>query len=328
MLRFARVCYQELLKPLVFFLIQYLVRNPDKILSFFRSLALKFIYRRLELKSVSGTKELQMNKLLQKEINPKNEASSSLTVSGLPLYLNMNGPYTVLEYCPFIHQKFLDDIDTEANSEVNIVPNREIKTVCRDVNRKIFVPDTLFPSKNYLALAKTIRNFFKVVNRTKMYKAQGILIDGEPGLGKSKSCDFLATLNEYNEIYYINMSLTTLLKKDFKSIVAEVLTRRAGSTIIYFDELDKYLDFYIEYSFHKQEEIEDFVEYKRRYKQEFLYELLEVIETNMYEDGVVFIFCSNNFHTIFEDTNQVHFHSLKSRFAPIRFDRCDRRRDY
>ena len=145
-----------------------------------------------------------------------------------------------------------------------------------------------------------------------------------PGLGKSKSCDYLASLNKYHEVYYINLSLTTLLKKDFKSIVNDVISKRSGRTIIYFDELDKYLDFYIEYSFHKQEEIEDFDEYKRRQKQEFLYELLEVIETNLYEDGVVFIFCSNNFHTIFEDVNQVHFHSLKSRFAPIRFDRCDR----
>jgi ankyrin repeat protein len=324
-------------KALGIFLIQYLVKNPDKILAFFRSLALKFIYRRLELKPVSGTKAFYMNKLLQKEINPKMEPSSSLTISGLPLYLTLNGSYTVLEYCPGIHQKFVTDIDQEATleSEVQQVSNKVIKTQCRDMARKVFVPDTLFPSKNYILLDKIITNFFTVVNRTKMYKAQGILIDGEPGLGKSKSCDYLASLNKYHEIYYVNLSLTSLLKKDFKSIIDEVLNKRNGSTIIYFDELDKYLDYYIEYSFYKQEEIQDFIEYKRRLKQEFLYELLEVIETTIYEDGVVFIFCSNNFHTIFEDTtaslevgkpsfNQVHFHSLKSRFAPIRFNRCDR----
>jgi ankyrin repeat protein len=313
-------------KALGIFLIQYLVKNPDKILSFFRSLVLKFIYRRWELKSVAGTKESYIHKLLQKEINPKNEPSSSLTLSGLPLYLTINGSYTVLEYCPFIHQKFINDIDKEATleSEVKNVSNKEVKTICKDSTRKIFVPDSLFPSKNYILLDTIISNFFTVVNRTKMYKAQGILIDGEPGLGKSKSCDYLGSLNKYHEIYYVNLSLTALLKKDFKSIIDEVLIKRNGSTIIYFDELDKYLDFYMEYSFHKQEEIEDFIEYRRQQKQEFLYQLLEMIETNMYEDGVVFIFCSNNFHTIFEDVNQVHFHSLKSRFAPIRFDRCDR----
>jgi ankyrin repeat protein len=311
-------------KALGIFLIQYLVKNPDKILSFFRSLILKFIYRRLELKPAPGTKDAYINKLLQKEINPKAEPSSSLTLSGFPLYLTANGTYTILEYCPGIHQKFVNDINTEADAETEVKCNKEIKTQCRDLIRKLFVPDTLFPSKNYLALDTIISNFFTVVNRTKMYKAQGILIDGEPGLGKSKSCDFLASLNKYHEVYYVNLSLTALLKKDFKSIIDEVLTKRNGSTIIYFDELDKYLDFYLEYSFHKQEEIQDFTEYKRRQKQEFLYQLLEVIETNIYEDGVVFIFCSNNFHTIFEDVNQVHFHSLKSRFAPIRFDRCDR----
>ena len=306
------------------FLITYLSRNPDKIVSFFRFLILKFIYRRLELKNVAGTKEAYMHKLLQKEINPKAEPSSSLNISGLPLYLTLNGNYMVLEYCPYIHKKFLDSINKEADMESEVRPNKEIKTQCRDITRKVFVPDTLFPSKNYLALDTIISNFFTVVNRTKMYKAQGILIDGEPGLGKSKSCDYLASLNKYHEVYYVNLSLTALLKRDFKSIIDEVLIKRSGSTIVYFDELDKYLEFYIEYSFHNQEAISDFFEYRRRQKQEFLYQLLEVIETNIYEDGVVFIFCSNNFHTIFEDVNQVHFHSLKSRFAPIRFDRCDR----
>jgi ankyrin repeat protein len=312
-------------KALGIFLIQYLVKNPDKISTFFRSLIVKFIYRRLELKTISGTKDAYINKRLQKEINPKSEPNSSLTLSGLPMYLSINGSYTVLQYCPYFHQKFVDDIDNEANMEIIVQnPNKEIKTQCRDITRKTFVPDTLFPSKNYLALETIISNFFTVVNRTKMYKAQGILIDGEPGLGKSKSCDFLASLNKYHEVYYVNLSLTTLLKKDFKSIIDEVLIKRNGSTIIYFDELDKYLDFYIDFSFRNQEAITDFLEYKRQQKQEFLYQLLEVIETNIYEDGVVFIFCSNNFHTIFEDLNSIHFHSLKSRFAPIRFNRCDR----
>jgi ankyrin repeat protein len=313
-------------KALGIFLIQYLVKNPDKILSFFRMLALKFIYRRLELKVISGTNDFNMNKILQKEINAKNEPCSSVTLSGLPLYLNVNGIYTTLEYCPLVHQKFLTAISSEANDDSlnKNGRNKEIKTVCRDATKKIFVPDSLFPSKNYQKLDAIIDNFFTVVNKTKMYKAQGILIDGEPGLGKSKSCDYLASLNKYHEIYYINLSLPILLKKDFKSIIDDIISKRNGRTIIYFDELDKYLAFYVEYSFYKQEDIEDFNEYKRYYKQEFLYELLAIIETSAYEDGLVCIFCSNNFHTIFEDVDQVHFNSLKRRFAPIQFERCDR----
>jgi ankyrin repeat protein len=315
-------------KGLGVFLIQYLAKNPDKIMSFLRLLALKLVYRRLELKAVPGTKEAVLQKIINKEVNPKNEVSASLTLSGMPMYYSVQGAHSTLEYCPILHQKFLTDTTTEADLELQNESRpkgeKELKTICRDASRKPFDPDILFPSANYERLDTIIETFFMVVKRTKMYKAQGILIDGEPGLGKSKSCDYLASLNKYHEVNYVNLSLTELLKKDFLTIVKDLLIKKTGQMIFYFDELDKYLSYHIEYSFQQQKEVDDFEEYRRSYKKDFLYQLLEMIETTIYSDGVVFIFCSNNFHTIFEHTNQVHFNSLKSRFAPIRFERCNK----
>jgi hypothetical protein len=154
------------IKALGIFFIQHLVRNPDKILTFFRNLILRFIYRRLELKAVAGSNDVHLNRVIQKQINPKNEATSSLTLSGVPMYLTVTGSYSVLEYCPIIHQKFLNDIYQEALMESAPVVQKNIKTLCRDASRKIFTPDMLFPSKNYKRLDDIVKemDFERVQN--------------------------------------------------------------------------------------------------------------------------------------------------------------------
>lgn len=310
----------------IVFILQYLVKNPDKIITFLRLLALRLIYRKLQLKSVPDTKDYYMTKICQKEIttliDSKDPNAKVLSLSGLPIYYTVQGNYSLVEYCPVLHSKFIDDIDKEAEKDLH--NPQSMTTVCRDSNRKVFNPATMYPSINYKYLEKIVDGFFTVVKSTGMFKTQGILIDGEPGLGKSRSCDYLASLGKYGEVYYINLSLTTLLKKEFNTVVSEFLSRKSTvSTVFYFDELDKYLDYYIEFSF-QQQDTDDFETYRRSKKQDFLYDLLELLETPIFEAGAVFIFCSNNFHTIFEDVDPVHFASLKSRFAPVRFVRCNK----
>src|SRR5690606_24273036 len=40
--------------------------------------------------------------------------------------------------------------------------------------------------------------------------------------------------------------------------------------------------------------------------------------------GIVFIFCSNNFETIFDGVDMTHFASLKRRLVNVKFERCDK----
>lgn len=151
----------------------------------------------------------------------------------------------------------------------------------------------------------------------------------------------MASLGKYGEVLSvannINLSSTTLLSKDFASIVSDFLKQTSSiQTVIYFDELDKWLFYNIEYNYAVEKEKKeknrekekdnekelDFGEYKRSKKQKFLYELLELLETKVFEAGVIFVFCSNNFHTIFEDIDMTHFKSLRTRFTPLKFNRC------
>lgn len=93
--------------------------------------------------------------------------------------------YTYLEYVPQIHKSFIADLEAEANKDHSQTRTLSIAKVYKDVNRKVVMPDILFPSVNYKRLDAIIEGFFTVVQNTKMFNTQGILINGEPGLGKS-----------------------------------------------------------------------------------------------------------------------------------------------
>ena len=316
---FKTIC-SGTLKAIIVFMVQYLVKNPGIVLSAFRHFIIKLIYRRLQISTADDLHKILKNEIV---IDPKSTEPASITMRGLPIYYSVNGSHSALEYCPIIHESFLKEMTSLAQKESIQMENKT--TILRDAKRRVFNPLTMFPSNNYKRLDKIIDNFFKVVRLTKMFKAQGILIDGEPGLGKSRSSDYLASLGKYGEICYINLSVTELLKKDFNVIMNEVIPKKiTGPMIFCFDELDKFLSYNIEYSFQTQKEYNDFESYRRLKKQTFLYELLEVLETNLFDEGVVMIFFSNNFNTIFEDVDPVHFHSLRTRFAPIRFERCNK----
>ncbi len=275
-----------IIKSVGVFGIQYFVKDPSKIGQWIKYLFVKIFYRRLEITKSSSPQFHTINKKVQDVMNPRDEKSSSMTVRYVPIYLATEPNQIVMEYFAPLHEEFVSVLTAEEEIVIAKPMNKEeqIVTICKDGNRRIFTPDTLYPSKNYIRLSEIINNFFTVVKCTKMYKAQGILIDGEPGLGKSKSCDYLASLNKYHEICYINMSLVSLLKKEFIEIIEDVVVRKSGKTIIYFDELDKYLEYNIDCSFGEQSECEDFQEYKRKKKQDFLYELLNMIETNVFVD--------------------------------------------
>src|SRR5204863_3510527 len=70
-------------------------------------------------------------------------------------------------------------------------------------------------------------------------------------------------------------------------------------------------------------DVYEYEEYRKFVKQDFLYNLLSLLETSIFDAGAVFIFCSNNFDTIFNDLDPIHFHSLKMRFSPLKFERCN-----
>ncbi len=242
---------------------------------------------------------------------------------------------------PGVHYDFHQRVASKAVAlrELDLL-NTETK--CFHNYEKV-TPLNLFPSKNYRLLNRVVGTWKKVTQRNGMRQPKAILLDGEAGLGKSCSVDALAKLGEYDSVSLIDMY--KLSPKDiltaFKKLYTQVIEKAKGMSIVLFDELDKYVDAEIHKGYaelvekrHKtlstlkegvppprEVSLEEFTV---GWKSDFLKTLLQLIEINTIEHGIVFIFCANNFDSIYEGVNMRHFSSLKTRFTRINFERCDK----
>jgi hypothetical protein len=174
-----------------------------------------------------------------------------------------------------------------------------------------------------------IEKHVKTSQLTSTYTPFGILINGEPGLGKSRFGDFLATRSIVGNVYRLDM--TTCLKDNFEDIFSRsfLYEEFTKPSVFILDEIDKYIEYYLANSYKilaaKKDEVHDEQTHYRQTTKDFLYSLLKLLERDNLRAPTVLIFCSNNFDTIFDRVDSRHFESLKSRFTMINFRRCDRR---
>lgn len=262
-----------------------------------------------------------------------------------PVYFNNN----ILEYFPYFHNQFINVTKKKANQaylESKKVP--EGQTRCIKINTSggmnvNYTPTKLFPSKNYKKLEKMITSYFEVCDITQTYEPLYVLINGIPGLGKTKFIDHFASLNIAELIGKIDMTEQT--QNNFDKIFSSIISQQnhQGKTIILIDELDKYLDQYIkkEIEFLKSNGLkkvdpndkekkgidfteEDFKNRKISIKEDLLYTLLRISEYDGFTHPVVILFVANNFDTIYEGVDLTHFKSLQTRLFKVSFESCDK----
>src|SRR5207302_10033747 len=134
-------------------------------------------------------------------------------------------------------------------------------------------------------------------------------------------------------IYKIDM--TNVVKESFESILERFYhgIQPTTSTMFVIDEVDKYLDYRIKIGYDQLKErkskekvenvtIQTFEEYQQQEKITFLYHMLSILERDGLEHPVIVIFCSNNFHSIFEGVDLTHYESLYDRFLKVNFGKC------
>lgn len=113
----------------------------------------------------------------------------------------------------------------------------------------------------------------------------------------------------------------------------KLVTINIHRTVYLRDEIDKYLDVRVEreYEIYQKSEtdgkgsvmIKSFDAFRESTKNTFLFDMLAVLERDGLKKSVVVIFCSNNFHTIFEGVDLTHHKSLYDRFLKVNFELCD-----
>lgn len=195
---------------------------------------------------------------------------------------------------------------------------------------------TLYESKNYKKLSNIINTHMQVSKITNRFSALGVLIDGCPGLGKTKYVDYAAGIKLVSNIYKVD--LTQMLKYPFSTLLNFMYHNIpiVSNTIFMFDEIDKYIDYRIDVEYADEEKSVmnqnkrnetnytlDKQAFYNKAKTTFLYDMLSIIERDGLEYSVIIIFCSNNFQSIFKDVDMTHHESLYSRFLKVPFNKCD-----
>ena len=310
-------------KVVAMFVIQYYLKHTNELPGIFFSFFKAVFYKRLRLDMSTRNLPLYIGRRMESVIK------KDFTYNCFPLTFYNDNEYGVVEYLPIVHTSFYEEIKDMAMKEFN-ESQKDKFTVCQDLRGKEIKPKKLFPSKNYCYLDDVVSSYFKVAEMTEIYSTKGVLIDGEPGLGKTGSIEYLASLNKYGRV--IKVDMTNELGNLFGDIIKKINQKSKETLIVLFDELDKYISNFIRTDYEKKRSRHDpkkggvlstWDEHVAIGKEKFLFELLNLLENSYFDKGAIFIFCSNNFDTIFDGVNPRHFESLKKRFLPLQFHRCE-----
>jgi DNA polymerase III delta prime subunit len=339
-------------KTVAVILANYYCGNCEKLLTFIKSLVWNLVKHIIYSKTVFNinyTSEKDIDHFIAKEFLQFNEINNGI-VNFLPIYIRNIGcdedEYPVVEvyFVNIIHNATILSIKQRAEEKFNLYKSKLNKTVYYkyDAGYKVQTPYNLYSSKNYLELKNIVEADIVSSKIVKSYSVFGILIDGEPGLGKSSFSDFIATQGVVGNVYRADLSTESARKKDHTALFNDIFHDKiiSDSCIFMIDEMDKYLDYRINSTYVVIREIDVFTNkpiepsiYEKeksfrshsiKYRTEFLYALLGVLERSGLNHPCTVIFCSNNFESIFNGLDMTHFESIKSRFARVKFNRCDR----
>lgn len=244
---------------------------------------------------------------------------------------SVEGNILILCYLPY-HQKIINEIHEKADiafKTIDLKTKKEKRTICFRIttgNNSEWVPTQLFPAQNYQRLERSITRHLQVCKLTGATTNLGILIDGEPGLGKTKVADYIASKNIFKTVVKIDM--TEFVDRELKDVMEEI--ENIENVLYLVDELDKYIEFHILKKWHlyissekKDERKITLHEFVLNKKLDILGTILRTLEYDKNKEPRVIIFCSNNFQTVFGGIDPAHFESLYSRFMIFTFNRCD-----
>lgn len=177
------------------------------------------------------------------------------------------------------HQKLMEECEREATIEQEAF--MLAKTQTKIIYMKLSVQDgalkyipsvasNLYPSKNYSNLVQIIKDHVAVSKIVKSYSVLGMLIDGVPGLGKTKFADFAVDNKIVGCVYKVDM--TNMLKFSFSRVLNSMYHFIAinTDTIFMIDEIDKYIDYRVDLEYadelkvHSNNKLKDVTYYNSR----------------------------------------------------------------
>lgn len=359
---------RSMLKAALIICFQYYVLKPSKLINVAKKVGWVMMYSTLysrytcRISQSSGDVSLSKKETCIKKMIDARYPNDVEYVYALPIYKDKVGDDRIsLKYIPLIHGDLEKILDDEAESEVSNSSSQETTRYFKwngTRNRyDAMHPSKLFPSKNYLALSDIVVKNIATSKILESFSTFAISICGEPGLGKSKFSEFIATTtsgdDKVHTVYRVDLSETACMKIPPETLFESIFFSIAilHPTVFVIDELDKCIHEYIRYVFKDAEDTkkhmaktedqnliptldfevdnreERFKEHARDVTIKYLYTILSVLERAGNKASCIVIFSTNNFDTIFShlpEEDMIHFRSFRDRFAGVTFERCDR----
>ncbi len=326
----------------VLFLVKYYLADPSIVVQFLKKICLNLVKQAFYREETFSTKaDGSLDYFISKEV----KAVGSISVNLFTLYASESTQYenVTVAYIKGIHSNYIQNLKSQAQEALEKSLDQTKTSYYKYTSRyTVQSPASLFPSRNYTYLESVIRGDIETGSIVGSYPVMGILIDGEPGLGKSSFAEYIAGLNLVGNVYRVDLSGSQFLKATatpasmFESVFHSVSI--TASSIFMIDEMDKYLAYYIEASYrvclekynaglkpelHLNAPPPTLEEHSKQVRTDFLYALLEILERTGLTKSCVVLFCSNNFDTILDSLETTHFLSIIDRFIRIPFERCD-----
>lgn len=132
-----------------------------------------------------------------------------------PLYTNVNSSINevIVTYIPCMHRNQFHEVLSRATAKYNLSLSTNSQFFQWVDNKySLQVPMALFPSRNYVMLREIVETYILSTQLLGNYNISGVLINGVPGLGKSKSIHYLAKCNSARYLYRADLSSLELIK--------------------------------------------------------------------------------------------------------------------
>lgn len=289
---------------------------------FFQALVGKFLYR---------TETYNTKDLLKEEYHI---GSCFLKCNDRKITVTNEDGIVSVKYIPYFHSATITSIIEQGKLDYqNYTESRDKQKVLYEtyklesgcIRGKACTASNLYASSNYRKLATMISSHFETNQLIGVNDVLGILLDGVPGLGKTKFADYAVTEKLAGAVYKIDM--TGFISKPFTEVIQQMYHSRAVTvnTIFVIDELDKYFNARLQTEYHElpPENKPTYEQFVQSAKTGYLYLLLSILERDDVRAPTIVIFCSNNFLSIFDGIDTTHHQSLYDRFMKVNFEKCN-----
>lgn len=301
----------------------------EPIQNFFRGLLYTLVYRQ---------KVYKTNDLLKEDyhLGMAYKTTPLLAHSPVPVSFEESKDSVTVYHIPFLHKQLLAKIEEEGKlAFARHTQARAKRTVTYETFKlegaapksKTCTASNLYASSNYRNLEEMLTAHFEISTQVGANNVLGVLLDGIPGLGKTKFADY-AVMRKLAAVV-LKIDMTNFLSLPLDSVLSTIYHGRnvIENTIFVVDELDKYVDYRLRTEYEEMQQVEgvenkSFVEFVAYRKLSYLYSMLRVLERDDIQAPVVVLFCSNNFASIFEGIDVTHHRSLYDRFMPVKFHPC------